>query len=85
MNYRLRNTDDGLLVLQVYNEPKTGPYNYETEGIWRDAKVTDVPIFDLFKAPEPDKCNQTTSRWSGNPSFGGVKLYDQRAVAGGYG
>lgn len=71
MNYRLRSTDDGLLVLQVIEYPKHDPYvGYQTrEPTWRDAKVTDIPVYDLFKAPETEKysCAISDQRSSGWP------------------
>ena len=53
MTYRLRVTDDGLLVLQVqeYEERSYG-YSQAREPAWRDAKVTDIPVYDLFKQPK---------------------------------
>lgn len=84
MNYRLRSTDDGLLVLQVYEAPKTGPYEYERTGTWRDAKVTDIPVYDLFAKPEPEKYygNCFNAGTGAGPSYGGVKLYGETATCG---
>ena len=76
MTYRLRVSDDGRLVLQV-GEYKSGPYNYDNGLQWRDALVTDIPVYDLFKAPEADKrpaYYETTGTGMDGSSFGGVKL-----------
>ena len=56
MNYRLRNTDDGLLVLQIGEYPKATRYDYgmQSELVWRDAKITDIPVYNLFQPPAPD-------------------------------
>jgi hypothetical protein len=50
--YRLR-AEGELLVLQVYVEPEYDSYSYpnERKGTWRDAKLTDIPVYDLFQAP----------------------------------
>lgn len=81
MNYRLRSTDEGLLVLQVVEYPKHDPYvSYQTrEPTWRDANVTDIPVYDLFKAPETEKCRPDTSNWAGN-SYGGIKLCGEGSI-----
>jgi hypothetical protein len=83
MNYRLRSTDEGLLVLQVYEAPKTGPYEYERTGTWRDAKVTDIPVYDLFKSPESEKCCPSVQPWTPSPSYGGMQSYAETATCGG--
>lgn len=50
--YRLR-AEGELLVLQVYVPPKYDSYSYahEKEGSWRDAKLADIPVYDLFQPP----------------------------------
>ncbi len=72
MSYRLRSTDDGLLVLQVVECPKYDPYlGYQTrEPTWRDAKVTDIPVYDLFKSPESEKCDPRNIPWPTPPYLG---------------
>jgi hypothetical protein len=76
MNYRLRSTDDGLLVLQV-GEYENSSYSYNKGIQWRDAKVTDIPVYDLFQPPAPDVRSACES-----PSYGGIKYYAETATCG---
>jgi len=46
--YRFR-LEGSLLVLQVYEPPKTGMYEYNREGTWRDAAIADIPVADPFR------------------------------------
>jgi hypothetical protein len=64
MSYRFR-VDDGKLVLQVYAPPKTGPYDYDRTGTWRDAQVEDIPVTDMFTRV----VEREPSRYTGDDSF----------------
>ncbi len=48
-SFRFRSEGE-LVVLQVKQMPDRGAYEWEREGTWRDAKVTDlIDIADLIR------------------------------------
>jgi len=51
--YRLR-AEGALLVLQVQAFRDSSQYAYDLEPQWRDAKLEDIPIQDLFQS-EPQR------------------------------
>lgn len=64
--YRFRTGNDGELVLQVKeyvsDDMRPGYYTHiEAKAVWRDATISDVPVFDPFNPPRDQYPGATMS------------------------